>query len=156
MSISAVRAAAPGAVVAGIDMIKDYLKFDQRRTHPFTGKKGSPRLIISDACPNLIEEMRIYQWEQQKTGIGHSQPPQVPRNWRDDTVAALRYLLTYMPEAREAPAQRPAPKNRRGPDLSEHIRVDASLPDGFEMSIEKMVEDALREPTRATTKRRAA
>ena len=154
--VPADRAAAPGAVVAAIDMIKDYLKFDQTRKHPFTGKKGSPRLIISDACPNLIEEMRIYQWEQQKTGIGHSQPPQVPRNWRDDSIAALRYLMTYMPEARETPGPRAIPKNRRGPDISEHIRVNPDVPDGFEMSIEKMVQDALKEPTRATTRRKVA
>ena len=152
--IPADRAAAPGAVVAAIDMIKDYLKFDQTRRHPFTGKKGSPRLIISDACPNLIEEMRIYQWEQQKTGIGHSQPPQVPRNWRDDTIAALRYLMTYMPEARPTPGPHAIPKNRRGPDISEHIRLNPDVEGGFEMSIEKMVEDSLKMPTRAQMTRR--
>ena len=80
-------------VQAGINRIKEYLVKDPAIKNPLTGEMGCPRLIISDQCPVLIDQMMSYKKETLKTGIGESNEPEKPRKYNDHTVDALRFFF---------------------------------------------------------------
>lgn len=81
-------------VSAGINMVKQYLKADPSRPfppwHPRAGQMGSPKIfIIRHACPNLVNEMQVYQWEETKEEHAHQEKP---KKWNDHACDASRYV----------------------------------------------------------------
>ena len=156
-------------VNAGITRIKEYMKFDERRRNPWTGETGSARLFISERCINLIRGLMDYQKEEQKSGIGHVDPPDKPRKYKDDEVDALRYLLmgfveplTTASHATDAPkVTRKLPNQAQQATKNPHLRINKELDDpadrfgnAVEMSIEEMVKEAGKHPVRRTTWRK--
>ena len=152
-------------VNAGITRIKEYMKYDEQRENPWTGKKGSPRFFVSERCVELIRELQDYQKEEQKSGIGHVDPPDKPRKYKDDMVDALRYLLmgfveplTPSSQAADAPAiTRRLPFKGAVTKPNPHIRVIKGQDDkndrfgnNIEMTIESMAKEASKKPLRRT------
>lgn len=81
-------------VLAGINMVKQYLKIDPEREypawHPRKGQKGSPKLfIVRGACPNLVNEMQTYQWAETKE---ESNAKEEPKKFNDHACDAARYI----------------------------------------------------------------
>lgn len=86
---------AQNAKEAGIDRVKSYLK-------PVRQGDGSfkPSLYIFDTCPNLLEEMAQYRYQEIATGqIGKVNEKEEPRKVNDHACDALRYLVMSRPEA---------------------------------------------------------
>ena len=86
---------AQNAKEAGIDRVKSYLK-------PVRQGDGSmkPSLYIFDTCPNLLEEIAQYRYQELPTGqIGKQNEKEEPRKVNDHAVDALRYLVMSRPEA---------------------------------------------------------
>ena len=84
---------APRNVGAGVMRIKEYLKFDATHINPFTGKRGSPRLLISERCPNLIRQLMLYRIDERKTHVGLANETEKFRQYEDHEVDALRFIL---------------------------------------------------------------
>ena len=83
----------PGAVNAGIDIVKQYLRNDE-----FTDNK-TKLFILKDRCPKLVEEIEDYRWKEMATAIMMSKAknqPEVPRKYKDHAVDALRYGLMHI------------------------------------------------------------
>ena len=158
---------------AGITRIKEYMKYDEHRENPWTGRKGSPRFFISERCVHLIRELQDYQKAEQKANIGHEDPPDKPRKLNDDTVDALRYLLmgfveplTKSSEAADAPKiQRLLPMQTEQLKPNPHLRVlahddpEKESKDRFgnrvEFTAQTMIEESLKEePARRTVWKR--
>ncbi|MXZ00201.1 hypothetical protein F4Y93_05960 [Candidatus Poribacteria bacterium] len=85
---------APREVLPGVQRIKEYLKFDEKRIHPFTGKQGAPRLLISPACVKLIEALLMYRFDERKTHTVLQNEPEKFRKYKDHLVDALRFILS--------------------------------------------------------------
>lgn len=89
----------------GIDRVKTYLKIQP--------KSGKPRLVIFDTCPNLIEEITQYQWDELGPGLqGRVNEKEQPKKYNDHSVDALRYLVMSRPEG-------PAPEDQTKKGLNE-------------------------------------
>lgn len=86
------------SVNAGIARVHRYLTVDQDRTHPITGKVGSPRLFIFETCVVTIDEMESYKWKKQPTS-SEDDAPEAPRKKDDHTTDVVRYLCMSRPEA---------------------------------------------------------
>lgn len=147
---------------AGIARIREYIKIGEELVNPFSGKKGSPRVVISEKCINLIRELRAYRWEDQKSGLGQVDPPQKPRSYKCDAVDAFRYFMMRVsqPLSEEStdPTTPPVRTQRRMPDevqVNPYIRENKDAPHGYDMGIDDMVNDAMKKPeTRRTVWRR--
>ena len=82
-------------VNAGINMVKQYLKADPGRRyppwHPRAGQFGSPKMFwVRGACPNFVNEMQTYQWEEKAEGreLNYQEKP---KKFNDHAVDAGRY-----------------------------------------------------------------
>jgi len=84
---------APREVLPGVQRIKEYLKFDEKRIHPFTGKQGAPRLLISERCVKLIQALMLYRFDERKTHTVFENEPEKFRKWKDHLVDALRFII---------------------------------------------------------------
>jgi len=95
-------------VIAGINRVKEYLKIDPERFHPFLKDKdgesimGSPHLFIFASCENLVEEMGQYKWKSY-TGMAVGNPDrddikEAPVKRKDHAVDALRYGIMSRPQ----------------------------------------------------------
>lgn len=77
-------------VTVGIDKVRSYLKLQG---------DGKPKLYIFDTCPNLIEELTKYRYQELRTNqIGSRNEREAPRKHDDHAVDALRYLLMTRPD----------------------------------------------------------
>ncbi len=87
-------AAANNHVEAGIMRVNELMALDPNHEHPIKHKKMAPHLyIFKRECPNLISELKEYQWE--KT-IGDKNRSEKPRKKDDHACDALRYMvMTY-------------------------------------------------------------
>lgn len=111
-------------VLAGINRVREYLKIDPNRVHPFLKVKeltpghplmqynigrepeeavmGSPRLFIFARCEMLIKELPEYQWQPLKYNqIGAVNSNEKPVKNFDHAVDALRYAIMSRPVAPE-------------------------------------------------------
>ena len=81
----------------GINLLKEMLKVDPKRKHPFTGQMGSPRLFISKKkCPVLWKQMKELQREiDLETG-------KVKFVGEDDSLDTVRYQAMSRPQAPQA------------------------------------------------------
>lgn len=73
-------------LMAGIHKVSEYL-----RKRP----NGQPRLIISEKCENLIDELSQYRWAEAKPGQNE---PERPHPYKDHAPDALRYLCMGVPK----------------------------------------------------------
>ncbi len=81
---------------AGVFKVAQYLHPDPRLTHPFTGKKNSPRYFVCRyCCPNTWRELVAYSWAKDRAG----NPTGKPVGKDDHTCDAVRYAIhTFRPE----------------------------------------------------------
>ena len=92
-------------VMAGINRLKEYLKFDPQKKNPFTSAQGSPRFFISDQCPILIQQLLSYKKDELKTQRGRLNVPEKPRKHNDHEIDAMRYaFVKFTPPLSEASA----------------------------------------------------
>ncbi len=83
-------------IAIGLDLLKQFLKVDPNRVHPFTSEIGSPRLFISKRrCPNLWKQMAELQREIDiQTG-------KVKFVGEDHNLDCCRYIAMSRPRAAE-------------------------------------------------------
>lgn len=81
----------------GLNLLKEYLKVDPKRKHPFTQRMGSPRLFISKKkCPVLWKQMReLQRMIDLETG-------KVKFVGEDDSLDPARYIAMSRPHAPHA------------------------------------------------------
>lgn len=95
-------------VLAGINRVKEYLKVDPNRYHPFLRTEdgeplmGAPRLYIFSNCENMIEEIAQYRWKSY-TGSAIGNPDrddvkEAPVKRKDHAVDDLRYAIMSRPQ----------------------------------------------------------
>lgn len=72
-------------IMAGIHKVSAYFK---------QKPDGKPRLVISEKCEHLIEELTQYRWEESKPDKNE---PEKPHPYKDHTCDALRYLVMGLP-----------------------------------------------------------
>lgn len=96
-------------VLAGINRVKEYLKVDPNRYHPYLiepdtdeRKKGAPRLFIFTSCSSLEEEITQYRWKTYASLLSgnpdRDDPKEAPVKRKDHAVDALRYLIMSRPQ----------------------------------------------------------
>lgn len=102
-------------VLAGINRVKEYLKIDPMRYHPFLKTPdgeplmGAPRLYIFSTCEALIEEIAQYKWKAY-TGKAIGNPDkddakEAPVKRNDHAVDDLRYAIMSRPQTPAAMQQ---------------------------------------------------
>jgi len=86
----------------GLDLLKDFLRVDPNRVHPFTQQLGSPRLFISRRkCPALWAQMKNLQRSiDAETG-------KVKYVGEDDNLDPARYLAMSRPKPAEITKRAP-------------------------------------------------
>ena len=87
-------ALAPREVLPGVQRIKEYLKFDEKRIHPFTGKMGAPRMLISQRCVKLRRALMMYRFDERKTHTVFENEPEKFRKYQDHLPDALRFIVS--------------------------------------------------------------
>lgn len=78
---------------AGINRVREYLRVDPTRKHPFKNELGAPRLFFMDNCKGAWEEMTNYKKDQHRSGTGQANEPEKPWAWNDHFPDALRYAM---------------------------------------------------------------
>lgn len=101
--------AAQNDVRAGINRVKEYLKIDPTRYHPFLKdeegepRQGAPRLYIFPQCENLIEEIAQYRWKtysgKMLANVDRDDPKEAPVKRKDNAVDTLRYGIMSRPQS---------------------------------------------------------
>lgn len=88
-------------VLAGILWMQYLLRPDPGheypKWHPRRGQMGSPRFFVmrekpigwAPACPNFVNEMALYEWEERGAEQNETERP---RKWMDHSLDAVRYL----------------------------------------------------------------
>lgn len=100
--------AAQNDVIAGINRVKEYLKIDPNRYHPFLKTDdgepimGSPRLFIFSSCTNMTEEIAQYKWKSY-SGMALGNPDkdeikEAPVKRADHACDDLRYAIMSRPQ----------------------------------------------------------
>lgn len=85
---------AKNGVTASIDLLRWYFKPDLL--------KGKPKIFIFDTCPNLIEEIVNYRYQELSAGsAGKKTAKEAPVKVDDHAVDALRYLVMSLPDPRK-------------------------------------------------------
>lgn len=86
-------------VLAGIQRVKEYLRFDEEHLHPFKtdelGRpaKGSPRIFITDDCQNTLDEFTKYRWPKNAAGNLNQSAYETPMKSDDHAMDAMRYYI---------------------------------------------------------------
>lgn len=86
-------------IQTGLVRVKEYLRFDPERFHPFkrdafgNSKKGSPRLFITENCVNTIKEFYLYRWPKDPSGALNQEKYEVPVKKDDHAMDAMRYVI---------------------------------------------------------------
>lgn len=99
----------------GLNLLKEMLKVDPLRRHPFTGKMGSPRLFISKRrCPNAWKQMK----ELQK--IVDLDTGKIKYIGVDDALDTVRYTAMSRPKRVVVPEEDMSPDERASLRRLEH------------------------------------
>jgi phage terminase large subunit len=85
-------------VLAGINLVSEYLQWDPDRPHPLTKTKGSPRLFITRNCVNAIREFHEYQWQTLNNRSTALNAPEKPRKYNDHAMDDIRYGVMSVPK----------------------------------------------------------
>jgi len=84
-------------VSAGIARMHKYLRVDNTRKHPTTGKMGAPRIFWFDTCPICVDEMEGYKWKKISSS-NENDPDEAPRKKDDHTIDPTRYVVMARPD----------------------------------------------------------
>lgn len=99
----------------GLNLLKEMLKVDPKRRHPFTGQMGSPRLFISKSkCPMAWQQMK----ELQK--IVDVDTGKVKYIGRDDSLDTVRYKAMSRPKPVIVPEEDLSPDEQAALRRIEH------------------------------------
>lgn len=104
-------------IPAGLQRVKDYLKFDHERTHPFrrdsagNRMRGAPRFFITQNCVNTKTEFETYCWPKDPAGALNQHSYEVPVKKNDHLMDCIRYTLLSWTEHEKAPPQPRPPVN---------------------------------------------
>lgn len=100
--------AAQNDVLAGINRVKEYLKIDPTRYHPFLKTDdgepimGAPKLFIFPQCENLIEEIAQYRWKAYSSkmlaNVERDDVKEAPVKRMDHAADDLRYAIMSRPQ----------------------------------------------------------
>ena len=91
-------------VEAGILRCQELFALDPNHMHPISHQKLAPKIyIFKRQCPNLVEELKEYQWEKQKEGVEKNRSEK-PRKHYDHACDTLRYMVMsyYKPSDKKA------------------------------------------------------
>lgn len=86
-------------VLAGIQRVKEYLRFDPEHPHPFktdeVGRvvKGSPRIFITEDCTETLREFSRYRWPKNASGNLNQSAYETPIKADDHAMDAMRYYI---------------------------------------------------------------
>lgn len=100
--------AAQNDVIAGINRVKEYMRINDERWHPFLVNDdgdpihGAPKLYIFAQCENLIEEITQYRWKtysgQMLANSDKDEIKEAPVKRADHAVDTLRYMIMSRPQ----------------------------------------------------------
>lgn len=78
---------------SSIELIHEMLNPDMGKLHPVTGQPGAPYLLISEDCTNLIHEIEMQSWKEERNPLTGEKEFKGERNdrVRDDYFDLLRY-----------------------------------------------------------------
>jgi phage terminase large subunit len=135
--------AAQNDVIAGINRVKEYLRIDAERFHPFLKDAdgdsimGAPRLFIFSNCEYLIEEMGQYRWKNY-SGMALGNPDkddikEAPVKRKDHAVDDLRYAIMSRPQTPLHSQQLEDWVLRNPIELARRAMVAGMTPDDFRM-----------------------
>jgi hypothetical protein len=84
-------------VLAGINRVNEYIKFNPNRIHPLTGERGSPRFfIVIGENEEWEKEASNYSWQKKKRP--DSNEPDRPLKVKDHAMDDTRYYVMSRPE----------------------------------------------------------
>lgn len=103
--------AAQNDVLAGINRVKEYMRVNPERFHPFLkdvdgdAVMGSPKLFIFENNENMIEEIGQYKWKtyanSSANNIDRDEVNEAPIKRKDHAVDDLRYAIMSRPKTPE-------------------------------------------------------
>lgn len=103
-------------VQLGIQRVKQLMKFDVTRVHPFKrdtlGQRlqGSPRFFITENCVNTLMEIDNYVWPKDPSGAINLHSYEAPKKDNDHLLDCIRYtLLSSTAQEESAPVAQPLP-----------------------------------------------
>ena len=97
-------------VLAGINRMGEYLRFDPERIHPLTGQKGSPKFFIfKGMCPYFEKEIKMYRWREKREGFND---PDAPVKRDDHAMDETRYVIMSRPMGPEVEKKHPTEAER--------------------------------------------
>lgn len=107
-------------VMAGIHRVAAQMK-----KHP----DGTPKLVISEKCEHLIDELSQYRWE--KNTKPDKNESEKPHPYKDHAPDALRYMLMGLPKHHDnmptATEYRPPPLKEFGGEDADSVEVYSGL-----------------------------
>ena len=107
----------------GIERVKDFLRVDSSKPHPFkSGVMGASKLYITKNCRRLINELPQYEWKQlSPRQLGLKNQDEVPNKVDDHAVDALRYFI-FTHWGVYTPTKEPEPERR-----FEEVDIEAEI-----------------------------
>lgn len=132
-------------VMAGINRLREYMKFNPTRFNPFTNQPGSSMLFVSDRCQELIREIQQYRYDESKS-VGFVNEPEKVRDYDNHLVDALRFIVIMMSVALTASSKVNAidvPKDKYNPNVK---RSKFKVTEDGNLSFEETFAEALRLP----------
>ncbi|MCG9134467.1 hypothetical protein J5I95_22610 [Candidatus Poribacteria bacterium] len=132
-------------VMAGLNRIREYMKFNPTRFNPFTNQPGSSMLFISDRCQELIREIQQYRYDESKS-VGFVNEPEKVRDYDNHLVDALRFIVVMMSVALTAASNVNAidvPQDTYNPNVK---RSKFKVTESGNLSFEETFAEALRMP----------
>jgi hypothetical protein len=110
----------------GLNLLKEMLRVDPKRRHPFTGAMGSPRLFISKKrCPNTWKQMK----ELQK--IVDPDSGKVKYIGTDDALDTVRYTAMSRPKPVVVPEDQLSPDEAAALRRLEHAESSQQQPQAY-------------------------
>lgn len=97
----------------GYNRMSELLAHDPNHSHPFTGKKSAPHLLVANTCKNFVEEIETYKWRIVKNAIDPTKDE--PADGKDHHMDGLNGLLASRPA--EVPEYTPQPQDQLEFDL---------------------------------------
>ena len=85
--------------LAGIEIVKSYLRVDPDHKHPITGELGAPRLYILEECEALQFEFPAYEYHERAEGKKENLKEE-PVKYNDHAMDAIRYGLGIILEGK--------------------------------------------------------
>lgn len=116
----------------GILVTQELLKPDPNhrfpKWHPRSGELGAPHyFVVQNACPNLVHEMQLYQYEQKRAGQEVNEKEK-PRKYLDHAVDADRYANKAIRGNKAPKVDGPKPPEQRNTEF--HQAQMAALAQG--------------------------